>query len=657
MEGNCGYLDSKMLKMAIKGYFTDPVQYELFCDQYDMGSPVTLLSIFIGNDGHVGDFDKFNYFCENDLIYYHLEAIGNALEDGKQLGKAHYRIQFRKRFELKPGVLIPGGQAKLFFSLTYCCLKALQEGHSEVAEYGAGPDTGGKNHQAVCEVLTNSQKWISIKMYDPIHLEGKEILGSCMLQHIKGAIGMNEESGIPVFSDIYDEGKYLEIEDSIRAPFVMKKRVNAYNAYSPDVVLQPYHAEKRLLKGNKQLLNFCRATPNCSCYNCLKYAALACEFSIDKKHFELANNRLGVFCCGKGYGAKSLQRFDEAIKDYKVMEVNFDKKKFSHVVPRTPAERVLLSNHFESLGSVKAHVDSEFVSKINTDIVYYEYVEDVQYLGSPILVKVMSKEMEGFAIELAENRYIPFNEKKIGDAMYVAAVLDYTAEILPITIPRIMPGMSVIYDDCRMRMKHDNCGGRQCGDKEFYVMVRAYNHVPVKIDERSTNMYSLKDIDELSRAWKEKFTIGRMYAEDVMKKMQLPRSFLMFMIAGTMSSFKVVERVIENKYMSLTFGDLVVSVRDKENDNVKVFRGSAEFVGWVLNSKWVNVYLRNLLPWNMDQKITRRSLASYMSFDDCDSFLRRLSKDRVIIEYSERLVLSYDFLAKKREVELVGVDG
>jgi len=273
-----------------------------------------------------------------------------------------------------------------------------------------------------------------------------------------------------------------------------------------------------------------------------------------------------------------------------------------------------------------------------------------------VLVKVSDDKMGQFAIELAENRYVPFNEKRIGDAVYVAAVLDYTAEIVPITIPRIMPGMRVMYEDCRHNMKHENCGGRQCGDDQFYVMVRAYNQVPVKVDPKSDTMYSLREIDELSRAWKERFTIGRMYAEDVMKKLGLPRRMLMFVIAGTMLSYQVMGRVIENRLLGITFGDAVVSVRDKKTEKARIFRSSVEFVSYILRSEWVNIYLRSMLPWSTTAVVTRRSLASYMNFDDGDSFLRRLSRDRILIEYADNLVLSYDFLVKKREGKVTGVE-
>jgi len=324
-------------------------------------------------------------------------------------------------------------------------------------------------------------------------------------------------------------------------------------------------------------------------------------------------------------------------------------------VPRTPAERTLLKNHFESLGSVKAFSASEFTSRINTDIIYYEYVADVQYDSGPVLVRVFEKELDQFLVELAENRFVVFNEKVISGCHYIAAVLDYVASIVPIVIPRVMPGMNVIYEPCRMGMRHDNCGGRQCGDEKYYVLVRAYNHVPVRVDPESNTMYSLKDIDELSRAWKERFTIGRMYAEDIMMELALPRKFLCYMIAGTMASFKVKvkERAVENILVVVTFGDKVVSLREKGSGKITIFREIDEFLNYVLKGEWVNAYFRNMLPWSVDARATRRCLASYMSFDDGDSLLRKLSRDRLVLEYADKIVLSYDFLVKKRESGII----
>lgn len=74
------------------------------------------------------------------------------------------------------------------------------------------------------------------------------------------------------------------------------------------------------------MLNFCRATVECPCFNCLKISALANEFGLDRKYFETAVNRLGIFNCGKGFGAKTLIRLADAIESYKVKDIDFDQK-------------------------------------------------------------------------------------------------------------------------------------------------------------------------------------------------------------------------------------------------------------------------------------------------------------------------------------------
>jgi hypothetical protein len=486
-------------------------------------------------------------------------------------------------------------------------------------------------------------------MYDPDHVAGDERLGSCMLSHIPEAIERDYSTKNPVFSDIYDNANYMEIENSIKAPFKMCKRVN--DVVHEDLVLQPYHREKRLLSGNRQLLNLCRVHPICSCMNCYKFAALALEFKLDMDIFDKSKNRLGYYDCSHGFGMSTLKRMDDAIKSVAVTGLRFDETRFDHVVPRTPIENQLLRSHMESIGASSSTSFSDLPPRIRTDIVYYEHAADVKYHGGPVMTRVRNDDIIRYRGELNENRYVIFNEKVIGEYSYICSVLDMTAPIVPITVPKIMPGMRVIRESCRFKNVHADCGGRQCGKSTYYVKVLAYNTVPVKIDKNSDNVLSLKDIDELSVAWKEKFTIGRMYAEDLLNDLKWDRGALTFAIAATMSAFDVLDDgSVVNRFIRMKMIGEKCIIQD--GTNVYEFSDKYKFLEYVIRAPWVNSYLRNMMPWTVDRRLTERWLTSYVGKEIVVAFIDLLSKNRIVIEYNGNVVLSYDFITlNKRKPE------
>jgi hypothetical protein len=275
--------------------------YEL----YLKGSPFSLLRILCMVDVFATAFSYRTFECPNDEIWWHLDAVGKALERGSL--DLVYCEKFLAPFSYKPGKFGNSGQPKLFFTLLTACLNAIKLGYDSIVEAGCGDGFGGHNHRAVANVLTHHYPDLkfTIKGFDPYAIIGQDVYGGVTIVRRSIAVNYEDTFDVPVVADIFDGHRWNDVQTSIKAPHVIKKQIIGSNM---DGICQPYHTELRVVPGNKQLAFLCKKIVSHRffdhCGDCRKWIALAIEYHLDLDFIASQLIILGYTPCGHDVSTK-----------------------------------------------------------------------------------------------------------------------------------------------------------------------------------------------------------------------------------------------------------------------------------------------------------------------------------------------------------------
>jgi len=271
----------RVLNAVLRDYL-DNDEYETVLSLIELGSPWQLMEIFLKDRHHDGFVTRNNLNIPNNEICWHLHAIALALEKHTSDLGACYEKKWLNDFHYDGAHGNHKGQGKLFFSLLYFSLATKSQ---NVVEVGGGCGEGGFNHELVCDVLTELEVSKNFLLIDPLLVESERQIGLCSLTCRASLATASDVYNDPVFCDIYDDLNFGVIQDGISAPVKMLKCLNPLD--NQNLLLQPYHTEARIFK-NKQFVNVLRSFnvrmpefDNCS--NCVKWKAMAIEFSVSSE--------------------------------------------------------------------------------------------------------------------------------------------------------------------------------------------------------------------------------------------------------------------------------------------------------------------------------------------------------------------------------------
>jgi hypothetical protein len=537
------YSDVAELKKVCCSYFDNKDDAEEFIEMYDFGGVYRILEIFTYDKPFRGDFKSGLFSCRNDEIYWHLEAISNAFSERKILVGRHYTVKYSVPFDYRPGQYGQDGQGKLFYSLLYFCLHVAKKGFKSIVEVGGGPLSGGTHHESVCTIMNSVDAPVEMLLYDPLQQGSSKNIGPSVITGIKQAIVAGDVFADPVFSDIYADHGYKDIQDSIEAPLIMKKLINGHES---NIVSQPFHNEKRGLQGNEQLINLCRFHPNQTfdgCADCLKMGALSLEFGIPYTALYDQLVYLGVNTCSAGHRKGHIDRLYTAINNVKPsMLMKTFNESSSVVFSLTPDEKIyrdfLLS--FENVHEFtrgRTICSNQGYASIN----FFD-VDVKPHYHLPFIIKCLKSKRMQYINKAFKNKYILCSE--VAGADHVMMYFDEEEPV--VHSPIIDVGIDSVYNrleacgaiNCEKDQFNGVCAGRQCGTGApfVYLYSRYGKSVTLRVHlnrsyQTPLNMHErLKNIDSVGYK-----SIESCFADDIIEAGLFPRSAehcLMFLMTS-----------------------------------------------------------------------------------------------------------------------------
>jgi hypothetical protein len=295
--------DDNAIITWLSGYYTgNTLKYvtELYYDQ----SVWQLLRIFTFDYNFHGDFEcksKYGGFViPNEEIIWHLCALSDAIKNSSTLVYNYYSDKFVKPFYYQPLEYTSNGQGKLFYSLLATTLYCVERGFTSLVEGGGGVGEGGENHLSTYRVLDDIGVKFKYCLIDPLHKSFTEKVSGQEIIHKNGYICRESIFYEPVFCDIYDNANWVDIQDNLKGPLVVKKYF--YGGNKVDCMRQPYHQECRGLEHNSQMLDVLRQynyprEEFDNCGNCCLWNALILRFCIPPTSIVRELVQLGVGMC------------------------------------------------------------------------------------------------------------------------------------------------------------------------------------------------------------------------------------------------------------------------------------------------------------------------------------------------------------------------
>jgi hypothetical protein len=384
---------------------------------------------------------------------------------------------------------------------------------------------------------------VEMLLLDPLQQGSSKHIGASVITGVKHAVTAGDSFTDPVFSDIYAEHGYKEIQDSIDTPVIMKKLIGGH---LPNVVSQPFHNEKRGLNGNNQLINICRYHPNQtfdSCADCVKLGALSLEFGIPYTALYDQLVFLGVNTCSAGHRKGHIDRLYTAINNVKPsMLMKTFNESSSVVFSLTPDERIFRDF---LLGFDDVHEFTRgrtICSNKGYAAINFFDVGVKPFYHLPFIIKCQKNKRMHTIDKARLNKFILCSEV-IGDDH----VMMYFDEEQPLaSVPIIDVGIDAVYnrpedcgaDNCEKDQFNGVCAGRQCGTNPpfVYLYSRYGKSVTLRVHMDRSYQTPLNMHERLKSIVSSGYvSIESCYADDIIEAGLFPRDAkhcLMFLMSS-----------------------------------------------------------------------------------------------------------------------------
>lgn len=344
--------NSRMVRaeMFVKGNIEDDFFGNMIIDIMREGSEWSLLYLLDGQSEFHGDFHyqgtKRFFDCENKKIDWMLRNLALLIHDQNLFGK--FSIPpYEKFFEIT-ACKSNYGQIKLLYSLVAFLCQAKEEGFSEVYDLGSGVGLGGMNHAVALDLAPVAR----VIAYDQEAVNDVVMVGKTEVESHRSSVPVNFDCcGKPAYCDIYFNGDWEAIQNSVKSPLVMKKKIDGCVGGN---IFQPYHTEMRAMRGFGQL-NALMGAPmyegfECACWPCRLWNALIFRYQLNS--CVLAGNllKMGKRPDSSVPGAKAILGAVQLDKNYgRVNVLVHDPVRISHrhidpvvVVEKLEVERALV---------------------------------------------------------------------------------------------------------------------------------------------------------------------------------------------------------------------------------------------------------------------------------------------------------------------------
>jgi hypothetical protein len=248
-------------------------------------TPWSILSVlYTPNSFHLG-FKNGAFKCQNGHIKWHLARVTWAIIRSSLTLPTDAEVPpFFVMYDLDSTRDQICGQGKLYFTLTLFISECIKKGYLKAYEVGSGPDIGGAHHSEVAKLVP---KPFILNMNDPLAKEKTLQVGNVTMNITGACTSLSATFDAPVYSDVYDDHGWDELQNSLKAPFVMKKRVFDSYGSKRGVILQPFHREVRELPGFKHLVPILESVSSnsrcfCSCRDCVLLKSLCSVCKLDE---------------------------------------------------------------------------------------------------------------------------------------------------------------------------------------------------------------------------------------------------------------------------------------------------------------------------------------------------------------------------------------
>lgn len=243
------------------------------------GSEWSLLYLLDGTTDFKGDFHftgkRCVYDCPNKLIKWTLTQLIAHLENENLNGEEIPRFEVSFAID---STRCQKGQVKLLYSYLAFLCQSKEDGFSEVVDLGSGVGAGGMNHLCALELAPVKK----VYAYDPLATNEVLNVSDVEFECHRESVGVNFDTrGLPAYCDIYFNGEWSAIQDTVKSPLVMKKILNRGAGGN---IYQPFHTEMRKMPGFNQMkcMMGCPqyAGFECSCWNCWLWNALIFRYKL-----------------------------------------------------------------------------------------------------------------------------------------------------------------------------------------------------------------------------------------------------------------------------------------------------------------------------------------------------------------------------------------